>query len=313
MRNEFPHKIVELDNKGNIIEVGTKVLYNLDGKKNLVDYVLEPIKNIKKKIEFPNFKSGIILDETSNVQDLNNSLGVFVCDTPQVQYNQISVCILPGKPKNLRKPISILKENFLRSVSAFTSRLVIECNYLNGNDEYMIPNESHPKFQQFQNDSIIFSLFNRKSQQTSLRNIQYHNKTWNIRNNFFWCSNSWIKALAELYNNERVYNDLIQYPIDPYVYTLIGQKITNREPFSKTALDVLSKASHLLETTFQYRNEFNNEHPEYQVNNWDCGYYQLKPMWKKYKEKEFKEFRELYLTFRDELKPLVYELGFLKE
>ena len=58
---------------------------------------------------------------------------------------------------------------------------------------------------------------------------------------------------------------------------------------------------------------FNNEHPEYQVNNWDCGYYQLKPMWKKYKEKEFKEFRELYLTFRDELKPLVYELGFLKE
>ena len=312
MITEFSHEILDF-NGTNVYSVGNKILYNLDQKTNLVDWAVNPIKNLKNKIEFPNFKSGLNIDLDSNVKVLKNSYGVFVSDTPLISYNSIWVSILPGIPKNGRKPISILKDNFLQCVSAFTARKTIDNTWINTKDEYIAPNESHPKFKQFQNDSIIYSLFNSSSQQTSLRNIKYHNKIWNIRNNFFWCSNSWIKALAEMYNNEQVYNDLIQYQPDPYVYTLMGQKITNREPFGKTALDVLSKASHLLETTFQYRNEFNNEHPEYQVNNWDAGYYQLKPMWKKYKEKEFKEFRELYLTFRDELKPLVYELGFLKE
>ena len=312
MMTQFPHKIIDLDNKGNIIENGIKTLYNLDESNSLTNWIKEPIKNLKNKTEYPNFKSGInILD--LDKKNLENSLGCLEFASPSVMDNQMFVALYNGHSS--LGGVSILPQNFLRCVSTFTARKVIDPNWLNQKDEYMTPNEQHPKFEQFQNDSIIYSLFNSSSQQTSLRNIQYHNKIWNIRNNFFWCSNSWIKALAELHNNEQVYNDLIQYPSDPYVYILLGQKMINRDngTFSKTALQVLDKASKLLETTFEYRNEFNNEHPEYQVCNWDASYYQLKPMWKKYKEKEFKEFREIYLTFRDELKPLVYELGFLKE
>jgi len=312
MRTEFPQKIADSNE--------TKIFYNRDNNiGTLLEWYREPIKNLKNKIEYLALKSGIIpvSDECKKCCLIENSFGSLISCCNNIYQSTMFVFLMtcPNTQKNgsALDNTSILPQNFLKCVSAFTARKAIDSTWINQKDEYMAPNEQHPKFQQFQNDSIIYSLFNSSSQQTSLRNIQYHNKTWNIRNNFFWCSNSWIKALAELYNNEQVYNDLIQYPTDPYVYTLIGQKITNREPFGRTALQVLDKASHLLETTFQYRNEFNNEHPEYQVCNWDCGYYQLKPMWKKYKEKEFKEFRELYLTFRDELKPLVYELGFLKE
>ena len=31
---------------------------------------------------------------------------------------------------------------------------------------------------------------------------------------------------------------------------------------------------HLVRDTFKYRNDYNTECPDYQINNWDCGYYQ---------------------------------------
>ena len=53
-------------------------------------------------------------------------------------------------------------------------------------------------------------------------------------------------------------------------------------------------------------------HPEYQTNNWDCGWYQIKGILKEYFPQELKDFRAIYKEFADYLRPQVYELGFLK-
>ena len=57
---------------------------------------------------------------------------------------------------------------------------------------------------------------------------------------------------------------------------------------------------------------FDEEHPEYFINTWDAGYYQLKALWKEYLPKEYKEFQTLYKKLADKMRPMVYELGFLK-
>jgi hypothetical protein len=49
------------------------------------------------------------------------------------------------------------------------------------------------------------------------------------------------------------------------------------------------------------------------LNSWDAGYAQLKLVWKEYFQEEFKEFRQLYKNLEDRMRPLVYELGFLKK
>ena len=54
------------------------------------------------------------------------------------------------------------------------------------------------------------------------------------------------------------------------------------------------------------------EHPEYFINCWDCGYYQLKALWKEYMPEQYKEFQTLYKALADKMRPMVYELGFLK-
>ena len=61
----------------------------------------------------------------------------------------------------------------------------------------MTPNESHSLWQQFQYDSLVYSLFNTSSNQSSLRQIKYKEKLWDIKNEFFWISKSEIMELAE--------------------------------------------------------------------------------------------------------------------
>ena len=54
-----------------------------------------------------------------------------------------------------------------------------------------------------------------------------------------------------------------------------------------------------------------DEFHDCQINNWDCGYYQLKMLWKEYMPKELAKFRALYSKLADKMRPMMYELGFI--
>ena len=81
---------------------------------------------------------------------------------------------------------------------------------------------------------------------------------------------------------------------------------------SPDARAVLDAATALLKKSMAKRLEMAKEHPEYHLESWDCGYAQLKIVWKEHFKEEFAEFRKLYKAFEDRLRPMVYELGFLK-
>lgn len=81
---------------------------------------------------------------------------------------------------------------------------------------------------------------------------------------------------------------------------------------SKEAKDILDKAIELTKKSFKYRELFNQEHPEYQIMNWDCGWYQIKAVLKEYFKEDLDEFSKLYKILADKMRPMVYELGFLK-
>lgn len=78
---------------------------------------------------------------------------------------------------------------------------------------------------------------------------------------------------------------------------------------SPEAQAVLDKANEILDKTVSGRMVFNAEHPEYQVCNWDCGWYQIKAMATK---DELKEFNVVFDKLSAKMRPMVYELGFLK-
>lgn len=81
---------------------------------------------------------------------------------------------------------------------------------------------------------------------------------------------------------------------------------------SSEAQDILDYAIKLTKESFKYRKDFNILHPEYQIMNWDCGWYQIKALVKEYMPNEYKEFQEKFRKLSDKMRPMVYEIGFLK-
>ena len=115
-----------------------------------------------------------------------------------------------------------------------------------------------------------------------------------------------IMNLANENNFDYTYNDA-RVSEERFVY----KKLQEVE-LSKEAQDVVNKAIELVKKSFKYRELFNQEHPEYQIMNWDCGWYQIKAVLKEYFSEDLKDFQELYKILSDKMRPMVYELGFLK-
>ena len=300
--NDFNYKLID-NIDGEIEVVGEKVVYNIDGQTTASKWVATNTSEMS--IDSPNFTSALNITEKSCGKMVNNAYGYMNNGGNNIDQNMQMVAMFSGMYSNAHG-VSVTEDNFTKCTALFSARKLIEKNWVNSKDEYLAPNEEHSQYQEFVNDSIIFSLFHSASNQSSLRNIEYKGKKWDIKNEFFFMSKNEILDLANEYGFDFTFNDA-NVSNERYVYTLL-QNIE----LSNEAKVVLDKAIELTKKSFRYRELFNEEHPEYQILNWDASYYQLKAMWKEYMPQEYKEFTELYKKLADKMRPMVYELNFLK-
>ena len=304
--NSFNYNIID-NIDGEIKIIGTKNIYNNDDSILVKDWIRIEQKGIKT-IDFPNFTSGINIKDNINGRKgkySKDGIGFLYFNSNVINKNTLNIGLFTGA-FSTGVGVHIIENNFNKTCSYFSARKLIQSTWINSSDEYLVPNESHPKFKEFVNDSIVYSLFNTSSNQSSLRQIKYHDKLWDIKNEFFWMSKSEIEELANTYNNDACYSD-VHTSDERFVYKKL-QEIT----LTPEAQAVLDKACEIVRKTFKYRSLFNEEHPEYQINNWDCGFYQIKALAKEYAKDDLEEFKKLYKTFADKMRPMVYELGFLK-
>ncbi len=305
---DFIHNLVS-ENDGEIKITGNKIIYNTDGEKTGKDWIKEPLKNVElEKVKKPTLSTGINvkIGNNTNTQIDKNALGCYLNVGNDVYNSALKVAIFTSCDSSNANGLSVLPENFDEVVTMFSTRKLVIGNWINDKDTFLIPNTEHEKWQEFKNDSIIYSLFQSASQQSSLRNIEFENKTWDIKNEFFFMSKDEIMKLANENNFDFTYNGA-KVSEERFVY----KKLQEIE-LSKEAQDVLNKAIDLTKKSFKYREMFNQEHPEYQIMNWDCGWYQIKAVLKEYFPDDLKEFQELYKILADKMRPMVYELGFLK-
>lgn len=301
--HNFIHGLID-NVDGEIKHIGEKNIYNINDTNSASDWIKEDIKKIKTN-DAPQLSSALICKQKGRGKLIDGALGYYVNVANNVCSNAQNVYIV-SSCSSMANGISIMTQNFSRVASNFAARKLVVGNWINDKDEYMAPDTSNEKWQEFENDSIIYSLFNTSSNQSSLRNIEYKGKKWDIKNEFFFMSKEEILGLSEEFSNDDCYNDA-RVSKERYVYKLL-QGIE----LSEEAQAVLDKARELVRKTFKYRKLFNEEHENYQINNWDASYYQMKPLWKEYAKEDFEEFKELYKKLADKMRPMVYELGFLK-
>lgn len=307
-KENFEVDICDVDKRsytGDIDIKGQKCLYNTDNNETCSTWIKSEIKGTKV---VPTFSSGIKMNDKDGIKVSNDFLGTLLLTTNSVDTNATGIAIFSSLAKiGGSRVVSIERDNFTKATALFAARKLIDKTWINSKDEYLVPDESNPDFEEFVNNSVIFSLFHSSSNQSSLRNVEYKDKTWEIKNEFFWMSRNEIMNLADENDNEECYEDAVTSQ-DRYVYKYL-QNIT----LSPEAQEVLDMANDLVRNSFNFREQFNSDYPEYQINNWDCGYYQLKKLWSDYMPDEFRDFRLKYNKLADKMRPMVYELGFLKK
>lgn len=306
--HNFVHTLIKKNEDNEIVEFGEKNIYNVWNDNQLSAWTRESIKSLKTK-DVICVKSAIsVIEKNTRGRLFDNALGYYWGNGNNVQFNDSYVGLFSTSFGNGHGH-GISKDNFTRCTSAFAARKLIESNWINDKDEYLAPDETNPDYHKFEMDSVIYSLFNTSSNQSSLRNVEYKGKTWNIKNEFFFISKDEMMKLANENKNTECYNDA-RTSNERYVYEFI---VKHWEEFSDDAKEVYNKAKELVEKSFKYREMLNEEEPKYQINNWDAGWYQIKGLLKAYMPNELKEFNELYKKFSNRLRPMVYELGFLKK
>lgn len=311
--HEITVQVAELSSDD--VEYHDKTIAAIDDSKRASVWVREPVKHLKVA-DAPQMTSALKWNYTPNRGKLvPGALGYGVFGGNIVDENGSGVFLLTST-RSTANGVSIMPENFDRVISYHAARRLITGQYatwINCKDEYMIPNTEHPDYEQWQADCIVHSLFNTASNQSSLRNIDYNGKTWNIFNEFFWMSREDIYSLATGSSSPdtlapAVANDVLKYGQsgNRFVYEKL-QTVS----LSDDAKLVLDMATAILIDTMKYREEFDRKHPEYHINSWDAGWYQVKAVAKEYIPDKLKLFNELYKKLEDRMRPLVYELGFL--
>ena len=300
----FNYKLID-NVDGKIEVIGEKVVYNVDGQTTASKWVKSDVKYTDI---IPSFSSALKLCERDGIKASETMIGSLCSFSNNVNKNAQNVSIFSGLGNIGNGGTYVIdKTNFAKCIALFSARRLVDGNWVNWADEYLAPNEEHPAYKEFVNDSIIYSLFENKSNQSALRQIEYKGKKWDIKNEFFWMSREEMKELANENGNDSCYQDA-NVSTDRYVYNLL-QNIT----LSNEAQLVLDKACEIVRKTFKYRMMFDEDNENYQINNWDCGWYQIKTLAKEYAKDDFEEFKTLYKKLSDKMLPMVYELGFLRK
>ena len=293
-----------------IKSIGTKNIYNLDYEKSTAIWVREELKdiNLDDTIQL----SSALIAKQSNVNRIaQNSISYLRINTNNVMSNNQQVGLYSSATSG-RGGVSVLNENFIKSVSIFAARKTITgkyANWINDKDEYIAPTEevlNSPEYKQWNNDAIVYSLFNTSSNQSSMRQVEYKDKLWDIKNEFFWLSKQEMMDLSEEHYFDELYQDA-RNSDERYVYNLLENTI-----LSPDAQELLELSKELIKKSFKMRKFMNDEHPEYHLNTWDAGWYQMKKVLNEYYKDDYKEFVTKYKKFEDRMRPYVYKFGFLK-
>jgi hypothetical protein len=289
-----------------VVSEGKKNFYNTDTKEPLNRWLKDTIKG-KKTFDAPQLSSALVVKPNGYGRLTSDAIGYLLASQNIPQSNQTMNAVFTSA-FSAKNGISITKDNFDKCIMHFAARKMITSNWMNEKDEYTAPNENHDLFKKFKYDSTVYFLFNGSSEQSSLRQVEYKGKMWDIKNEFFWMSKEQMKEFADQNGYDDLYND-VRSDSDRYVYKLLFGENDVYNKLSPDAKLVLDKATELVEKSMELRQAMSNN--ENHLDAWDAGYAQLKTIWKEYFQEDFKEFRQLYKNLEDRMRPLVYELGFL--
>jgi hypothetical protein len=189
----------------------------------------------------------------------------------------------------------VTKDNLWQAAVMFSVRRLIRPTWLNDRDQFLQPSEKLT--QSFNNDCLIWMLFNGSNLTASANDLEWNDKKWSIVNHFIPFTETEVNAKGRF---ESAF-------MSDYLKGLT---------LSKEATAVLDAGRDIWRAYFA--SDFERKiRTDYKLNRPDVGWYQIrKALEAAGKESgndfDFSNFKAAYDALSEKLRPMVYELGFLK-
>jgi hypothetical protein len=324
---EFPVTLKDVDDF-TVTDIGVKTIYNSDDKE-----ASEWVEKTQKGGvgDTPKFSSGLKVVEKWDGGSVPGSVGVMASMGNNLVDSATGTMYLSGKPTHKgRRHFDLLPSNWRRAVALYGARKLVRDNWVIHEDEYLVPDESLPGYDQWVDDLHVYALLESKNNCTAMRDVQYKGKSWRIKNHWFWKTRKEMIDLLDTSETPALHHDALAEPLDkstawgtdgdPYFAHLLATGLRGR--LSPDVKELLGQLDELFVRSLVHRERFAAGREELHLGSWDAGIYQLKDFWQEvfdadnmtfhYKE-DYKKLRECFHKVAERLREGVYTYGFLRK
>ncbi len=196
---------------------------------------------------------------------------------------------------------SVIKENFEQALTLHAVRKIPKPNWLNDRNQFLIPQSEPTKV--FINDCVVWSLFSNSNQTSSLKNVLYFGRTYQIKNNFY------PFRLEEIKHWEIKAPDFRQQ-ITKDDNRFVADWLSKID-LSDEAKDVLTKAKVVYKLFYSNLNHMATN--KWKIDSWDAGWYQIRRCLTGHNlaTDEIKELNKANEKLANKILPQIEEFGFL--
>jgi hypothetical protein len=281
-----------LDRKVN--PIGTKTFYNLPRNTYLNVWIDRPKANKTPVLPIKNAISP--MTAVARVKTWSDgAIGYMHCGVNDLQHAEQETTLY-SSIFGSGNGFYITPDNLWKAAVVFSVRRLIKPTWLNDRDQFLQPTE--PLSDEFKNDCLIWMLFNRTNRTASADDLEWDGKKWSIVNNFIPYNESELGA-PERFESE-------------FMVKYLEDKVLSAEALS------LLDAGRTLWRSYFSATDIHSVREEFKLNRADVGWYQVRKALAArnssgdYPPISFEPFEKAYANLTDKLRPLVYELGFLK-
>lgn len=300
-KHNFKMDLMKLNEKGDLVKYGEKVLYNIDGLDRANDMGREDELKSNLVVAPITCSCGSVVSNKKKVMWHKDSIGYMFYKGNNVYHNVTEIGVM-SVPYGDGSGTSITRENALNILTLFTSKGAVgiyDRTWTNDKDEYLYPDKTHKDWKKLQMNAVLYSLFNDNTHFSS-NNFP---GVGMVENHFHYLS-------AE--ETEQIFG--VNGLKDRFGYQLLKEAFDSGMILD-SGLEMYKEACEMFNLVLKHRvkgGEFDRKYPQYQVWQPEAGYYQWKWILKEYYKDEYSAFRLKYKAFSNELKELIYEVGFLK-
>ena len=280
-QREFEYTVLESNKDMSIDKLTEWVGRSIKKGETISDWLADVALPKEKEKDFPLTKNGweIPTSKTVRCTPVKGAMGYMQNQGNNVQFSDAYISSYSlGFSHGLGRDIT--RDNFTRAAVTFSIRRAVQeviaqqkLLWVRDKDIFTRPPESllTPEFVA---DCVIYSLFDRQSNQTSLRDYEYKGRTYRVINEFFPYSTTAMLDLAQQHRNRTIEGDLTGED-ERFVHTWIED---HRGDLSSEACAVLDMAWDIIQDSFTKRATHAVVAPRYQVETWDAGWKQIAAM-----------------------------------